>query len=354
MIKKQAKEKPKGPLVMAFIGEQRPNRGDSKAALGLSRLVAEMTGGQYVYVDQSMLDENFPNIPLIEDKLQQYLKKQSFPDIVIGPGARWKLPQKVRNKATLIIDDINERLANKYSDNEDLVPHHLTKELLTEAGEDFKQHYPQVKGPLIAIMMGGHFTSAKQLAYKLVAIAGNYPEATFFLCPSHRTLGNIDTLKIQMNAALEKRSRRHEILEPANKEAFNSIAQEIKPLSGQINILSVDYDKAVSKSGYNPYLGLLDQADHIVVAGESYSLVSEALFTGKNIYVHCPEHNYLKFKEKGYVSEINKLDENAPFPTRPMPPLDSTHEIAKAITEQYEKNRSHSGFNRFLKKFCPS
>lgn len=357
MTEQLTKDKPKGPLVMAFIGEQNANRGDSKAAVGLSRLVAEMTGGQYVYVNQNMLDESFPNIPFIEDKLEQYCKKTKHPDIIIGPGAKYKLPRKTRNKATLIVDEINEVLARKYSSIENLVPHHLTKENLMQAGEDFKKHYPQVKGPLIAIMMGGSFFSnklaeSKKFADKLIDIASNYPEATFFLCPSHRTGKTINDLKGQMRAALETKSRRQAILDLGEKEAFNSIAQETKPLSDRIRVLSVDYKEAVSESGYNPYLGLLNQADHIIVAGESYSLVSEALFTGKNIYVHCPDNDYSKFKEKGYVSEINKLDENAPFPTRPMPPLDSTHDIAKALTAKYEKNRSPFGFKKILKKFC--
>lgn len=337
---------------MAFIHEIEPERGDSKATLGLSRLVTQMTNGQYIYVDQNMLDRNFPNIPCTEEKLEQYFKKKNFPDIIIGRGARWKLPQNAQKKATLIIDDINEILASKHSQG-DLVPHDLKKESLTKAGKDFKKHYPHTKGPLVAIMMGGYVTPTKQLACKLIDIACNYPEITFFLCPSRRTGGSVDNLKNHMNTAIEQSTSPNTgTIETA--VAFNSAGLNNKPRSERIEILSIDYDEAISDSGYNPYLGLLDQADHIVVAGESFSLVSEALFTGKNIYVHCAEHNYFKFKEEGYVSEVNQLDENAPFPTRPMPPLDSTHEIAKAITEQYEKNRSHSGFNRFLKKFCPS
>ena len=56
MVDKEKIIKDESPLVMAWIGQDDPLRGDSQMAVGLAKLCAEMTGGRYVYVDQKMLE----------------------------------------------------------------------------------------------------------------------------------------------------------------------------------------------------------------------------------------------------------------------------------------------------------
>ena len=46
-----------GPRVMAYIGDDDPHRGDSKAAQGLARVVADMLNGTYVYVDRQTIKQ---------------------------------------------------------------------------------------------------------------------------------------------------------------------------------------------------------------------------------------------------------------------------------------------------------
>ena len=103
-----------------------------------------------------------------------------------------------------------------------------------------------------------------------------------------------------------------------------------------ISIIDIDYDNAIRN--YNPYLGLLANADHIVVAGQSFSLVSEALFTGKNIYLYHPDEPYTHLTKEDYVARLETLNPNAPFPTHTMPPIDMTRQVAEAIIEDYKEN----------------
>lgn len=98
----------KTPSVMAFIGEDDPNRGDSKGAIGLSRLVAEMIGGRYVYLDKDMLDKSFPNIKRIKDQLDAYIKTEGPPAIIIGSTT-----PAVADRAPFVINDINEGISNR-------------------------------------------------------------------------------------------------------------------------------------------------------------------------------------------------------------------------------------------------
>jgi hypothetical protein len=314
-----------GPLVMAYIGEDDPHRGDSKAAAGLARLVAEMTRGRYVYVDKAMLDGLFSGS--LYDKLQKYSSTiGGGPDIMIGSNSALDV-DAFPKRPVLTISSINEVIQGRVTQGVcELVPHHLTKEILADARTRFQEVFPDVKGPLVAVMMGGRFRSEEELAEKLVKIARNYPEITFFLCPSRRTGMSAPVLA----EALERKIRRLQ-------EGNGVFADQQTPYNGKITILDAEYGAAIAANGFNPYLGLLGRADHIVVAGESYSLVSEALFTGKNIYLFKEGHAYKGLHNKGYVQKVAALDENQPFPTRPMEPLDLTRDVAASIVEEYNE-----------------
>lgn len=329
-LKKKFK-KSASPLVMAYIGTDDPHRGDSKASIGLSKLVAEMLNGRYVYVDQAMLNQNFPTIPNIREQLRRFCEQSGHPDVVIGTysgGIRYshEVKDAFPKKPALFINHINETLSKKRGSNPELVTHHLTTETLTQAGEEFKSHYPALKRPLVAVMMGGwiyHPQHTKPLAQKLIAVARHYPEITFFICPSRRT-------------------------EQADRDLIAVMEEEIKNagLTGRVHIRSTGYKTAIA--GYNPYLGLLATADHIVVAGHSLSLVSEALFTGKNIYLHHPGTDYKKLESDGYIVPIKTLDDSRPFPTKPMKTLNLTEEVARSIVKDY--HRAGSPFWKIVNK----
>lgn len=330
-----AKKKGKKPLVMAYIGRSDPHRGDSTAAVGLSRLVAKMINGRYVYVDRAMLDKSFPNLSEFSDKLRAYLARKKAPDIVIGAYG-YEIEDTGNKTPILVVDDINETLSSRRAHNKELVSHNLTPEILAKAGKEFQAQYPDIKGPLVAVMMGGCLNTYSSdeiavMARKLVAIAQNYPEITFFICPSRRTGQGRDILLREMKKSINNIAQKQETQDA--KKPFNATAKKKQDPAKRITVLDVDYNEALA--GYNPYLGLLATADHIVVAGESFSLVSEALFTGKNIYVYKPVNRYNSLRAQGYLRDLTDLKRDEPFPTVAMTPLDITGEIAESIVEDY-------------------
>jgi hypothetical protein len=285
------------PLVMAYIGDDDPHRGDSKAAIGLAKLVAEMLDGRYVYVDKVMLDKSFPFCRDIGKQLEKFAGKTPCPDVLIGTQQH-QLERHLSRPPKVQVASINECLSNQWLKGDSrekreiqdktgrrygggLVSHHLTEDLLATEAKKIRQHYPKIKGELVAVLMGGggYYTPRNydETAEKLKDIASHYPDGvTFFLCPSRRTRKDYKSL---FNA-LDESSLTKTLNSPIRflKSLFGKAAQPNK-----MNVTGVEYEKSIKT--YNPYLGLLGAADHIVVTGDSVSLVSESLFTGKNIYL---------------------------------------------------------------------
>lgn len=299
----------KKPLIMAYIGTDDPHRGDTKISIGLARAVANLMNGQYEYLDKAMLDQFAPHLRNTADQITLYLKGIGAPDIVIGKYTQ-EIYDAAALKPILTINNISE--LGQRAQSQGLVSHHLNPELLAREGKNFKKHYPDIKGPLAAVIMGGPFAAPQKLADKLAAIGKNHPGIAFFLCPGRRTGASKNELKRTL--------KRHD----------------------DLHVLDVDYEDAVAENGYNPYLGLLATADHIVVAGESHSSVSEALYTGKNIYLYDSPLDDAALRAKGYISYIDDLLLERPFPTRALPRLDVTGEIAASIVAEYKAKRINS------------
>jgi len=305
---------------MAYIGRDDPHRGDSHGASGLARVVADMLDGTYIYVDQSMIDACFKGEP--SEKLRKYIEKVGSPDIVFGKYAR-DLCHVTSKPPVLIEDDINEALSQWGShEYEELLCHHLTNELLEDRAREFEIRYPEIKGPLAAVFMGGFdFEDSNMVslaASKLAEIATLYPEITLFVCPSLRTGENHGRFMKDLEDAVWP----------------SSAVKPMHYVTGESNVrlLTQDYEAAISN--YNPYLGLLGKADHIVLLGDSGSIISESLFTGKNIFVagdnDCPE-----LKKNGYIVDLMEIGDGQ-FPTVSMPPLNVTRDVAKKIVESYK------------------
>ncbi|MBI4031204.1 MAG: mitochondrial fission ELM1 family protein [Proteobacteria bacterium] len=157
---------------------------------------------------------------------------------------------------------------------------------------------------------------------KLLGVADAYPEITFFICPGRRT-GNADSYLIRY---LKGRAPK---------------------MKSRISIVNVKYEHAIKE--YNPYLGLLAHADHIVVAGNSCSLVSEALFTGKNIYIYEQRSSYNELRAEKYVSDVLELPDNKPFPTTPMKRLDITRSVAERIAHKYQQ-KAQTDFRKMTRR----
>ena len=61
-----------------------------------------------------------------------------------------------------------------------------------------------------------------------------------------------------------------------------------------------------SKSNYNPYPTLLGKAEYIITTSDSISMCSEAVGTGKPVYVFCPKNFGLK-KHKFFLQQLVDL-----------------------------------------------
>lgn len=288
-----------GPRVMAYIGCDDPNRGDSKAAIGLASLVAEMLNGRYVYVNHKTLKK----LPGFSNALQ----KSYYADIAIGTKAK-KLDKK---QIQLRITDINENLSRSRADSSHLVSHHLTDALLEQKGKEFDTVYAgRIKGELIGVLMGGTVLDPYELGQKMANICRNYDNVTVFVCPSQRTGIAKDHLV----------------------EGFkNQVAQFDVDSRSRIYLQDVDYKNAIKK--YNPYNGLLGRADHLCFTGESDSILSEALFTGKTVFTYNAQDGGLR--SKGLTSNIRDLCENQPLPTQNIERPDVTRDVAMSIAREY-------------------
>ncbi len=98
-------------------------------------------------------------------------------------------------------------------------------------------------------------------------------------------------------------------------------------------------------SGENPYVGILAVADRLVVTGESVSMVSEALATGRPVHILRLEgsgRRHERFLENLVrKSMISVIDGRRPDWTwQGCPPVDSTPEAAKAILGRLGMTRS--------------
>jgi hypothetical protein len=313
------------PLIMAWIGQDDPNRGDSKGSIGLAKLCAEMVGGRYVYVDEAMLDAQFSKAKSYKEKVEAALREIGQPDILIGThsGDAYYVAEK---RPTITVAHINETLSTKYGENR-LVPHHLTSEILDNAGREFDAVYPQRRGPLVALMIGNDTPNIRDTVKKIHEIGKLYDEITFFVCPSLRAYRAPQLVFDYLDNNLES------VFRSKSMRAYLSCLFQ----TGR-DVFFAEYEQSIT--GYNPYLGLLARADHIVVSGHSYSLVSEALYTGKNIYTDWMCTEYTDLVDLGYVVPIETLDCALPFPTKSMPALDTTQKIADIIVDNFKNNKS--------------
>ncbi len=333
------------PLVMAYIGSDDPHRGDSKAAQGLGRIIANIMKGDYIYLDNAMLRRSFPLVADSPGLLTAHAKIYGIPDIAVGTFTARFMETPFRRKV-FTVSALNEGMGLIYIPRgkrvPGFVPHHLTRQLLAAEKAEFKKHYPQIEGPLIAVMLGGKkLARARDLAAHLATLASAYPKATFFFCPCRRT----EDMKDRAIRQLKGELRDIDTLAQKGVPAFNQRLKDIfanlaaqprrSSLSSNVTILDVDYEQAIA--GYNPYLGLLASADQIIVAGESFSLVSEALFTGKKVYTFEPINDYAAIEN---VISLELTDCTKPLPVVRRPkPFDLTSEIAKGIVQTYWKKR---------------
>ncbi len=305
----KAQDQKDGPLVVAYIGQDDPLRGDSKGAIGVAQNAARMLNGRYDYVDALSLSQRFNQFSGYDAQLSAYAQQIKRADIVIGHQS-WLLCDQLVTPPVVQEDRWNEKYSEYRTNNtQGLVAHDLTDAALQYAGREFQSAVKNIKGDLVAVFMGG-VTSCDQdaIAHKLAAMAATGGrDTTFYLCPSRRT----GYLHARLKSNLETLAKYTPV---------------------KLQVMGDDYPLLVN--GYNPYMGLLDHADHLVLIGESGSMISEALYTKKPLYLTNSPYLVQELTDHGHI--LGLLEEaQRVFKKSAMPRVDITAEVARSIADEY-------------------
>ena len=319
----------KKPVILVNVAYNDPTRGDVAGWKGLANGIAAKVDGQVVYVDKQVIADSYPDefnadnydYKQYERLLARYLKPYGPPEYLFGHNCHDALHMLGQDPEDVLrVTNINEGLSKAYSSNDKIVSHHLTPEIMKVEGELFDKMHPGIKHPIMSLFLvdGQH---GDEFTMKIVKMMANYPQATIYLCASRRT----DKMTYERL-----------------KEKF---ANKIKELGGEDRIDLLGY--APKQNAYNPYKGLIARSKHFVVCGYSLSMMSEALYSGRTVYLHGVEAPKL-YHWRGMVRKFDKLsDRKIPF-SKEFEPLNITDHIAnglfkghlKALKETYKNIKS--------------
>ncbi len=154
---------------------------------------------------------------------------------------------------------------------------HNDSEVISKESQKWFEHFQNYSEPYIGVLVGGkskktNFTkfNAKTLAKMLIGMVDKLG-GTLLITTSRRTPKNsIEALENQL---------------------------ESRP---DINYYIYDYH---NDKGSNPYLALLDLSEKLVVTGDSVSMCSEAVHTGKPVYIFY-EENMISSKHRKYLDHL--------------------------------------------------
>ncbi len=303
------------PTLLVNIGSDDPTRGDAAGWRGLARAMAKKVGGRVVYADDKLLRATFPDAP--EDAgydtlLARFLKPYNPPEYVFGHrcGVSLEMIGQAQEDAFKVFG-INEGISSKLLHENVLVAHHLTPEVMAEEGALFDAQHPHIKTPIISVMLVDPNDNEMELdrfAKKITRVMEHYPEATIYLCASRRTdEQNYDKLF----AAIESRIKK-------------------EGLDDHMDLMGYKFSR---DGAYNPYKGLIARSKHIVVWGDSQSMVSEALYSGKTVYLHRGI-NANRFKQKEYAINFNALSNDEAPVYQEFEPVNLTDKIADVLLSQ--------------------
>lgn len=325
------------PTILVNIAGDDPTRGDAAGWRGLAREVSKRIGARVLYadyrefstttefgmtspaeMDKSMTDSEY------QQKLAGHLEPFNPPQIIFGHQCNTAIGLIGHSTEDVhYITSYNESLSSQLIGDTDLVSHHLTKEDIEAHGAEFDKRHPDIKKPVIALFLvdpqGDE--SRRDFCDRMAKVLKHYPEATVYLCASRRTeQENYDALMATMQEKLKEHG-----LNTAEKT--------------RVDVTGYAFDR---KAEYNPYKGLIARAKHFVVWGNSQSMMSEALFSGKTVYLYS--YGYATdLTKKGCVRQFNELSlDHAPF-SKTFEPINLTTQIAEKLVEKIrseEKTRS--------------
>ena len=327
MVNQVELEQQTKPVVMVWVGADEINRGDTQGMIGLARHCSRLVDGRYVYMDNAKLDKMFPKVDKYKDKIRAALKVYGQPDILFG-GYAADVYFCMDEKPKLFINDINEDIS-LLRNFDRFVAHDITFNKLRFSRAEFKAHYPDIKGPLFAVFIGGSSFSmqdeGRDLAKKLYYLAAQHDESTIFVCPSRRSGKDYDRLMEHLNTGF------HSWFDEGSLKVNFKKAIGRAP---KVNIIGQSYKDILN--GYNPYVGLLGAADHIFVLGDSYSIACETMATGKPVYADFMYRYYDDCVDRGQIVPLHTV-EIGKLPKARVKPINYTRDLALRLVDEYQR-----------------
>jgi len=184
--------------------------------------------------------------------------------------------------------------------------HDVNTQTLQQAITEFTPRFKPFKAPYFSILLGGSSKKYKltpeytaQLANNILTIAKDYP-GTLLISGSRRT--GADNMRY-----LERRFK-----DQKNIYLYNNV-------------------------GKNPYMGMLALADKIMVTDDSVSMISEACYTGKPVYLLRLPGQIQRKKIGNFIDSAIKRDHiryyNGTLETWDVKPLDELQRIAPKLKQ---------------------
>lgn len=309
---------PEKPVILVSTLEDDKSRGDSHAYIGLGKMIAEKLGGDYHYVDEDFLTAKYPDIHGCYAALTRYIEETGTPDIMLArdyyPWAAEKILY-ADGKCPLHIGSINEYLSKEISGEKEHVAHHLTPKILKEEGVKFRAAYPEMPQQVVALIVADS-SMGYNVPEMLLPSLKEDEKTGVFICTSRRTpTENYQFLMDAMSSNIGK-----------------------KDAASRILLGGYDFATGRAQNAYNPYIGLLNEASHIVVIGTSKSIVTESLASGKTIYVHENYDPYGESEKAGIIKYFNTLAEGRALQTESVTPRNPTESVADGLIKKYRRH----------------
>ena len=314
-------------IIVVNLADDDITRGDAAGWQGLAHVIGKKTDRRVVVVHEKQIKADTgskSDDDKYEDLLAQYLANEKPVSLIFGNDFKKALRKMGQDPNEIYsVTSYNEGLSSNLISDSELVSHHLTKEMLDAEGAKFDERFPNIKNPIAAVMLvnPGHDREIEFFANKLITLMAHHNEATIYLCGSRRTDSD----------------RYDELL-----NRFRQIVAKRK-LGKKIDIRSYKFSYSAK---YNPNKGLIARAKYFVVWGDSQSLVSEALFSGRRVYVYDYNSDTEGLKRKGLVAEFEKVSAKKPLSDKQFKPVNLTEKVADAILAEVRKHE-RSASRRF-------
>ncbi|AGH97485.1 ELM1/GtrOC1 family putative glycosyltransferase [Micavibrio aeruginosavorus] len=325
------------PRVWIYVGPNQPYRGDTHGTIGIGQRLAEHLGAEILYVDQDMLDRTFPHTKDLKKRLSSLAKIHGNPDIILGTRSA-EAVALLSKAPTMQVTAINENHSKKISNPllREIAPHHLTAEILQDAGRDLHRRHRKLDAPIVAVFLASaSIFEHKNAIQKLAKLCRHNDKTIVYFCAAQRTL-----------------EKQQGLLVSAFKKALanDNIYDRVRIISS---------NRAQNATKFNPYKGLLSIADHAILLGQSVSMLSEAITNGRPIYLSQGDHrartSYQELQKFGYVKIIEDMDDATPLQREHYRPLNATNAVAAHIAECFRlaaRARSVSGHARKMTFDC--